>query len=140
MNRCANFKTNGCDGTSERGNIYCVKCLELKKTLTKNRKDHLDELLEKVKKLEEELQNIRLKHQYEKEELIKKYEAGSNKDAYNKCLEDENVKLVSTISAIRKELDSALKEKNNLEMKYTQLKLDHEKVLADLDVKKVENI
>ena len=139
MNRCANFKINGCDGTSQRGNIYCLNCLELKKTLTKNRKDHLDELLEKVKKLEEELQNIRLKHQYEKDELVKKHESTSNKDVYNKCLEDENLKLISTISGLRKELDSALKDKNNLEMKYTQLKLDHEKVLADLDVKKVEN-
>jgi len=55
---CANSRTTNCAGTvTQRGNIFCDSCIELRKATIKNKRDNdIDTLLEKNCFLDQELQ------------------------------------------------------------------------------------
>ena len=60
-NPCANLRSTGCTGQIvQRGNIFCDECTELRKSLSKNRRENnIDELIVRNGEMEKELYKLR---------------------------------------------------------------------------------
>ena len=138
---CSNNKLTGCQGIiSQRGNIICDACVEIRKNITKSRRDQdVDELVQKNIELEKELTCLYQQHneilkntsQTElelKSQLIKIQENCDEKlseqqlqikllEIKNKEAEDTSAKLLIDNNSLRDELNKKLlelkKEKND---------------------------
>ena len=150
QNTCANSRTTGCTNiVTQRGNILCELCMELRKNSLLSRKDvEINSLTEKSKELEKEAQTLRLQLQdsiYENESLIEKLGNSSKQssdleDKYKKLknidteyLEKENTRLHDSIDVLNRTIDNLVKEKNKYEMVYSQMILDNEKLSIDVE-------
>jgi hypothetical protein len=145
---CVNSRTTNCSGiVTERGNIFCDTCIEIRKANIKNKRDNdIDNLLEKNCVLDQELQKIRSELQSEKQQKIDlqdnleqvRKELQEIKNKYNnsvlinsKYLEQEVDRLNLTIQKITKDNENIVKSQSKYEIEYNQVKLDLEKVLLD---------
>ena len=140
QNTCANSRTTGCTNiVTQRGNILCDLCMELRKNSLLSRKDvEINSLTEKSKELEKEAQTLRLQLQdsiYENESLIEKLGNSSKQssDLEDKYLEKENTRLHDSIDVLNRTIDNLVKEKNKYEMVYSQMILDNEKLSIDVE-------
>lgn len=135
---CSLSKLTGCQGfVSQRGNIMCDKCTELRKSLTRTKREQtLDDLLSRNKELEKTLQSCKEQCNFvqkELEETKSKLESKHENyfDDYNTQLEKENCRLTEIIFKLRTEIENHVRDKAEYEMTHHQIKLDIEKLTIE---------
>jgi hypothetical protein len=131
MNKCANNFKTGCQNTiSHRGTIFCQECLDSAKSASKNRREsYFEELVEKIKKLEDELKE-------EKKKNLEKVDISSDDI---ELILTENKKLKDIILNLRLENETLLKEREIYIGKFNQLRIDYQKIKLENINLKAEN-
>lgn len=135
---CANSKATGCEGfVTQRGVIFCDVCTEVRKNTNKARKEQsFEDLVNKNKELETELQNLRksnhemelkLKEKIEGNEYIEK----SKYIVYNDHLEKENTRMAEFVVKLRNENDTLVKDRENYHILYSQVNIDSQKLMLE---------
>lgn len=135
---CANSKATGCEGVvTQRGVIFCDVCTEVRKNTNKARREQsFEDLVNKNKELETELQNLRKsKHEMElefKEKIEgKEYIEKSKYIVYNDQLEKENTRMSELVVKLRNENDTLVKERENYHILYSQVNIDNQKLMLE---------
>lgn len=134
---CANIKVSGCQGiVSQRGNIFCDVCIEVRKTVTKSRRDQdVDDLLNKNAELEKQLINLR---QLCHEETHKYNQALKNIEIIEEDLSSQILRIENEYQQKIDEDKSQIKlleaKKSEYEEKYTKI----EKLNEELGRKNIE--
>lgn len=131
MNKCANNFKTGCQNCiSHKGTIFCEDCLVNAKSASKNRREsHFEELVEKIKKLEDEL----------KDEKKKNLEKNNTSSDDIELILTENKKLKDIILSLRLENETLLKEREIYTGKFNQLRIDYQKIKLENINLKAEN-
>jgi hypothetical protein len=113
---CANSKINGCTSTvTQRGNILCEGCTEIRKNSSQNKKEYdFDQLMIKCKDTERELSFCKLEIEQARQAITQ--------------LEKDKITLI----------DDKRKSELNA-FNYTQLSLDNQKLIFDNEQLSKEN-
>ena len=143
---CANSKATGCEGfVTQRGVIFCDVCTEVRKNTNKARREQsFEDLVNRNKELETEVQNLRKsKHEIELEmkehidtisklrEEGKEYIEKSKYIVYNDQWEKENTRMVELVVKLRNENDTLVKERENYHILYSQVNIDNQKLVLE---------
>lgn len=137
---CANKTVNGCFETiTQRGVIYCNNCIEIKKGISKaKRETELDDIINKNNLLEEKIKvflnneetfKIQIdQYQNKIKELEMEETTDYSSNEYNSHLEKENERISSLLSKYIEENEKLTKEKSLYERTFEQTKLDINKM------------
>lgn len=150
MNTCANANITQCSGyVTQGGNILCDSCIDARKSLIKDRRDHnIDSLLSKNCVLENEMIQLKL----DNAKLVKSLNETSTQISllekqvreltdsnnqlititdtrykdYNIQLEKDGKSLLALNERLCKENEELVKERGAYEMTHEQIKLDNQ--------------
>jgi len=156
---CSNSRVTGCNETiSQRGNILCDTCLEVRKSRMKDRQGHdIDELLGKNKLMSNEIAQLQLhiksleektannnteevnKLKSENERLTQQIKDLEKIRDYNVQLVREKERMVETHNRMRLEIEHLVQIRSQFEMTYAQNKLDKEQLEIELERMVKEN-
>ena len=121
---CANTRTTGCTGyVGQRGNIFCMECMELRKNQLKMKREvDVDELAQKNVMLERQLSM--LKKEKDGKEIL---------NSYKEHTEKELSFLTESLEKLRRENELYIQEKNECSLTLQQCKIDNESLKLDND-------
>ena len=140
MNKCANnTKTNCPNFISQKGTIFCESCLTVAKTQSKNKREsHFEELLDKIKKMEKDLEDEKNKNLNYTEKISKLEKNNTNIEDLQLIL-GENKKLKDIILKLRLENEALASQRETYINKYNQLRIDYQKINLENINLKIEN-
>lgn len=95
---CANNRVTGCQGiVSQRGHIFCDACNEIRKNMTKSRRDQdIEDLVNKNAELENEIIRLRqLNHEttVKYEDILKNSDTASLKNEHDKNMSEKQTQI-----------------------------------------------